>query len=237
MSRHAAIHDIRFNGEYGRIHYWKGWKIKTQNFHNIKVIMPPGAPVIISDFHSTINGRAWLRPSLNRHHMGIDIYAKKGTPILASSDGIVIEAINESCWGPTLHIYHGPDAKNAGIHALYGHLGEMLVEQGDQVKRGQKIAEMGGPLPKCGGWIEHLHFQIGRSARVGEKGNSWGHNYFITDGHSSTNPHLLWENGPGQVTCFKPGEVYKEGTLTYPVQCLNENDSKAYLNPLPKEKN
>ena len=59
-----------------------------------------------------------------------------GQSILAAADGKVLEATVEQCWGPTIAVEHGKGLDGHKIIALYGHVGEMLVDDGDQIKRG-----------------------------------------------------------------------------------------------------
>lgn len=219
LHRSKALQALAKEGKYGRVHAWD----KEEVPHNIPVVMPKEAPVIISDFHSRMGAKSGSR---SQRHQGMDIYAQPGTPILAAAEGQVLEAVVESCWGPTILIDHGKDVSGNRLLALYGHLGDMWVEHGEQVKRGEQIAVMGPPHPKCGAGMEHLHFQLARQARGPDKRNTWGWGYFLRDGNRSLNPHRFWANGPGRVTCFRKGEVYPEGTLTYPVACLPVPESQ-----------
>ena len=97
------------------------------------ITYPPGAPIIASGFESNIgvNGKTRSQP-----HQGIDIRGNDGQEILAVADGTVLEATEEKCWGPTLAVDHGKDRDGNNIIALYGHVGEMLVAEGDKVTRG-----------------------------------------------------------------------------------------------------
>ena len=187
----------------------------TQGF---TIIYPPGAPLIVSDFRDTLDGKGRMRDQI---HQGIDIAGNKGQLILAASDGKVLEATVEKCWGPTIAIDHGKGLDGKKIIALYGHLGEMLVTADEQVTRGQPIGSLGDnqDIFDCIAGLRHLHFQIGRNYRDSYKGTYWGWAYFLKDGNKGVNPHLYWSDGPNKVTCFKPNTKYKLGSLTYPVPC------------------
>ena len=187
----------------------------TQGF---TIIYPPGAPLIVSDFRDTLDGKGRMRDQI---HQGIDIAGNKGQLILAASDGKVLEATVEKCWGPTIAIDHGKGLDGKKIIALYGHLGEMLVTADEQVTRGQPIGSLGDnqDVFDCIAGLRHLHFQIGRNYRDSYKGTYWGWAYFLKDGNKGVNPHLYWSDGPNKVTCFKPNTKYKLGSLTYPVPC------------------
>lgn len=73
-------------------------------------------------------------------HNGIDYAAPKGTSIVAADDGVVIVASSLKGFGQTIVIKH-----NSELTTLYGHInpGSFLVNVGDTVKKGQKIAEVG----------------------------------------------------------------------------------------------
>ncbi|OXM86332.1 murein hydrolase activator EnvC family protein [Paenibacillus rigui] len=87
-------------------------------------------------------------------HKGIDLAMPNGTDILAAGDGVVIVASWWSGYGNTVIIDHG-----GGYWTLYGHIrnGGTVVEKGDTVKRGQKIAEVGSTGESTG---NHLHFEV-----------------------------------------------------------------------------
>ena len=87
-------------------------------------------------------------------HQGLDLAAPKGTDILAAEAGVVITASWMSGYGNTVVIDHGN-----GLWTLYGHIrnGGIMVNKGDEVKRGQKIAEVGSTGRSTG---YHLHFEV-----------------------------------------------------------------------------
>jgi murein DD-endopeptidase MepM/ murein hydrolase activator NlpD len=70
---------------------------------------------------------------------GIDIAASAGTPIVAAAPGTVVYAGNGlRGYGNLLILKH-----NADYLTAYAHNRVLLVKEGESVKRGQKIAEMG----------------------------------------------------------------------------------------------
>lgn len=85
-------------------------------------------------------------------HTGIDISNKKGTPIRASGDGTVIKAGWDSGYGELVIIDHGN-----GYESLYGHNSKIVVNTGQDIKRGQVIAYMGSTGRSTG---VHCHFEI-----------------------------------------------------------------------------
>ncbi|WP_442951244.1 murein hydrolase activator EnvC family protein [Paenibacillus soyae] len=87
-------------------------------------------------------------------HTGIDFAAPQGTAIYAAESGVVIVSQNWSGYGNCIIIDHGN-----GLWTLYGHIrnGGLLVDVGDQVDRGDKIAEVGSTGNSTG---PHLHFEV-----------------------------------------------------------------------------
>ena len=179
---------------------------------------PPGAPEIISGFMSRAGVDGGRRRSA---HRGIDIKGHYGQEILAAADGVVLDAVVDACWGPTIAVDHGDWDGDGRIVALYGHVGEMLVREGERVARGQVIARLEANEHEfaCISGVPHLHFQLGRQHRASKPEGVWGWGYFLEDGGRFHNPNLLWADGPFKVTCFEPGREYKAGRLTYPVPC------------------
>lgn len=88
-----------------------------------------------------------------RWHYGLDLAAKKGTPILASAPGVVIYVGRGfSGYGKLIVIEH-----DENWATLYSHLNKFSVKEGERVTRGQKIGEMGRTGRASG---VHLHFEI-----------------------------------------------------------------------------
>ncbi|MFP4623163.1 MAG: M23 family metallopeptidase [Gemmatimonadota bacterium] len=84
-----------------------------------------------------------LHPILNerRPHQGIDVVARRGTPVVAAAKGTVIYAGDtRAAYGYMIDIDHGN-----GIVTRYAHLekNSLVVRPGDRVKRWEKIAEVG----------------------------------------------------------------------------------------------
>ena len=84
--------------------------------------------------------RSRMHPVHNRPmpHRGVDIAASKGTPIYAAAKGRVVRAGWVVGYGLTVEIDHG-----FGYTTLYGHASKLLVRRGQQVRRGDIIAQVG----------------------------------------------------------------------------------------------
>ncbi len=87
-----------------------------------------------------------------RFHAGVDIADDTGTPIYSAFDGTVIVADYDQWNGYYIKIIHDNE-----IMTVYCHCNKLLVKNGDLVKAGQKIAEMGSTGSSTG---PHLHFEL-----------------------------------------------------------------------------
>lgn len=85
-------------------------------------------------------------------HAGLDIANYMGTPIYASADGDVTFTGARGGFGLVVKIDHGYD-----IATLYGHLSQVLVQNGQKVKRGELLARMGNTGRST---ASHLHYQV-----------------------------------------------------------------------------
>jgi len=85
-------------------------------------------------------------------HEGLDIANRMGTIIRAPADGEVTFAASKAGYGLTVILNHG-----YGIETWYGHLRKFIVNKGDQVKRGMKIALLGNSGRSTG---PHVHYEV-----------------------------------------------------------------------------
>jgi murein DD-endopeptidase MepM/ murein hydrolase activator NlpD len=94
------------------------------------------------------NGKATM-------HKGIDFAGKENTAIIATASGVVTWASTRYGYGNLIEINHGD-----GLMTRYGHNKNLLVNVGDVVNKGQKIARMGSTGRSTG---PHVHYEILRN--------------------------------------------------------------------------
>jgi lipoprotein NlpD len=122
---------------------------------------PSGPAVIASNLATaTHDGLVWSWPASGKiiqgfngtTSKGIDIAGNLGDPVYAAAGGRVVYAGSElRGFGKLIIIKHNDD-----YISVYAHNNVMLVKEGEAVKRGQKIAEMGSTdAPRV-----ELHFEI-----------------------------------------------------------------------------
>ena len=85
-------------------------------------------------------------------HIGIDIPAPAGTPIVAAKSGIVTVSHLGTSYGYWIEINHGD-----GITTRYAHNSQNLVKKDDWVEKGEVIALVGTTGTSTG---NHLHFEV-----------------------------------------------------------------------------
>ena len=122
---------------------------------HLPISTPVGTVEISSGYGYRIdplNGEASL-------HEGIDLRAPRGTPIMATGEGVVITAGRDADFGNLVEIDHG-----YGLITRYGHLDRITVKRGDHVALHQQIGLMGASGRATG---VHLHYEtrVNGSAR------------------------------------------------------------------------
>ena len=92
-------------------------------------------------------GRRW-----SAFHEGIDIPAGRGIPIFAACNGRVTTSKFMDNFGNTVWIEH-----RENLYTRYCHASQLVVKEGDIVKKGQLIAYVGSTGNSTG---NHLHFEV-----------------------------------------------------------------------------
>ena len=128
-----------------------------------------GAPaaVVADNVATAANGLAWRWPGKGSlvgafvggdpTHQGIDIAGKAGDPVLAAADGDVVYSGNGLLgYGELIIIKH-----NSNFLSAYGHNRKRLVQEGEKIRGGQQIAEMGSSATSR----DELHFEIRKNGK------------------------------------------------------------------------
>jgi len=105
----------------------------------------------------TLTSRFGTRNGKNHH--GIDIGARRGTPIRAAGGGTV----KFSGWGPTGYGLMIIIKHPGNLTTVYAHNSRNLVKEGSEVKRGQMIARVGKTGRASG---PHVHFEVRNDAHA-----------------------------------------------------------------------
>ena len=105
---------------------------------------------------STFGWRNPTTASVPKYHTGLDIAAKEGTVIKSATDGKIILASSKGDYGNHYQIQVND------VIIVYAHCKKLYLKQGDTVKQGQEIAEVGTTGNSTG---PHLHFEIRKGDR------------------------------------------------------------------------
>lgn len=97
--------------------------------------------------------RGFLPNKKRRPHLGIDLAASKGTPVLAAHDGTVIYTGREFKGYGKMVMIEGRE----GFATLYAHFSKITIREGEKVRQGDQIGLMGRTGRATG---THLHFEV-----------------------------------------------------------------------------
>ena len=96
---------------------------------------------IILPLTGVVTSRFGLRspttPSVPKDHTGLDIATNTGTVILSAMDGTVMLVSSEGDYGNHIKIINGD------IMTVYAHCKTIYVKEGQEIKQGEQIAEVG----------------------------------------------------------------------------------------------
>jgi murein DD-endopeptidase MepM/ murein hydrolase activator NlpD len=116
------------------------------------MMVPTRLPVVSANLGSVFGWRIDPITGSSALHTGLDFPAETGTPILAAAGGVVVVQEYNAPYGNMIEIDHGND-----LITRYAHASKVFVKQGDLVRNGQKIAEVGSTGRSTG---PHLHFEV-----------------------------------------------------------------------------
>lgn len=109
-----------------------------------------------------------------------------GAPVTATAHGLVVFARDFRLgWGNVVIVRHAylEAGQVAYADSLYGHLDSILVQEGQQVVRGQKVGTIGN---NRGMYNAHLHFELRKNLRIGMARSA-----FPRDFTNYWDPHLF----------------------------------------------
>lgn len=139
---------IAFTDSYGRTNYYSpdGYSFKAPFIRYPLQFKYVSSPFSLRRYHPIYHTYC--------AHTGVDLAAPYGTPIKASSDGVVTFAGPNNNYGYTIELKH--DAKYG---SLYAHLSKFAkgVQRGSHVQQGQVIGYVGNSGVTTGA---HLHYEF-----------------------------------------------------------------------------
>ena len=127
--------------------------ISGENKQNINTSIPTGYPLPFKKEPSSVYG--WRIDPFNlqtKRHQGIDFSVPAGTAVKATGDGKVIQSSYDQANGQIIEIDHGD-----GYRTKYAHLKTLYAQQGQVIKLGQVIGEVGSTGRSTSA---HLHYEV-----------------------------------------------------------------------------
>lgn len=117
-----------------------------------QAVRPSGWPIENGWISSGYGGRTDPFNGRQARHDGIDFAGRSGAEVQAVAAGIVSYAGPHDSYGNLVEVNHGN-----GYATRYAHGSRLLVQVGDKVARGQRLAEIGSTGRSTG---LHVHFEV-----------------------------------------------------------------------------
>jgi murein DD-endopeptidase MepM/ murein hydrolase activator NlpD len=123
---------------------------RTEELHELPAIMPANGRLV-----SGFGVRMHPIDKVRRMHTGIDITTPRGTPVVATADGVVSYAGRRGGYGITVEIKH----RKSGYTTRYAHLSQIpkSTRVGRRVNRGDLIAYSGSTGRST---APHVHYEV-----------------------------------------------------------------------------
>lgn len=121
-------------------------------------VYPTGRPITSGWLSSHFGKRTDPFTGKPEYHNGIDFAGKAGSDVVAVAAGVVTWSGKRYGYGNMVEIDHGN-----GYVTRYAHNQKNLVQVGDRVSQGQRIALMGSSGRSTG---PHVHFEVLHNGRV-----------------------------------------------------------------------
>jgi len=132
-------------------------ELLVSGLFTISIISQPSLAFPVSGKDVRSVGSIWGDPrdSGRRSHKGLDIFAKRGTPVLAGTNGRITRVGTTSLGGKVVWLRDDKSRQ----HLYYAHLLEQMVTRGQQVVIGDTLGLV-GDSGNAKGTSPHLHFGV-----------------------------------------------------------------------------
>jgi murein DD-endopeptidase MepM/ murein hydrolase activator NlpD len=109
-------------------------------------------PVADAEFTSPFGKYRTYSDGKKSHHVGLDLSQKRGVPVMAAADGLVLVAHEQAIFGNVVVVNHGHH-----VATSYNHLDSIAVQEGERVVAGQVVGTLGATGQSTG---PHLHWGL-----------------------------------------------------------------------------
>jgi murein DD-endopeptidase MepM/ murein hydrolase activator NlpD len=138
---------------WGQLHQL--WTLEARRLAQLPVGLPIEGEFVVS---SSYGLRIDPITGVPTHHEGLDFVAPPGTPVLASAPGTVTRSEWSGPYGQMVEVTHAENYKSR-----YAHLSRRLVQEGQQVERGELLGHLGSTGRSTG---PHLHYEVEHRGRT-----------------------------------------------------------------------
>ncbi|GAA4022749.1 hypothetical protein GCM10022409_03170 [Hymenobacter glaciei] len=163
-SADTVVLDFRYRAETTGQHLLRVQpELLTAGRYTLRVAREPSLSVFpVGGRNDAAAGSFWgaNRDGGSRRHEGIDIFAPRGTPAVAATDGFITRTGETALGGRVVWL---ADAAH-GEHLYYAHLDKQLVSPGQRVRAGDTLGLVGN-TGNARTTVPHLHFGIYQSGR------------------------------------------------------------------------
>lgn len=127
---------------------------RLMTLNEIANTLPLDDPMAVANYRRSSGFGTRIDPFRGRlaFHSGVDLAGPQGTRIKATSNGRVTFTGWKGAYGKAVDVDHG-----LGFVTRYGHLSQILVKNGQHVKKGDVIAVQGSTGRSTG---NHLHYEV-----------------------------------------------------------------------------
>lgn len=129
--------------------------LKRQAMQTFRSVQDPDMAFdwpVIGRISGEFGKRRFFNKQPRKPHSGLDIAVPKGTPVKAPADGRVVLTNDFFFSGNCIYIEHGQ-----GLISFYAHLDKIAVKDGQEVKKGEIIGQVGATGRVTG---PHLHWGV-----------------------------------------------------------------------------
>lgn len=131
--------------------------LKDSGIYHVRIYKQPAYEFPVAGKNSNAIQSFWGadRDGGARAHEGVDIFAARGTPVVAVARGRVGFTGNKGLGGKQVWLRE----EEAGFNVYYAHLDSFVVSDGDRVQPGDTLGFVGNTGNAAGG-APHLHFGV-----------------------------------------------------------------------------
>ena len=154
LGEHAFTKAIQETGEFQLVIQPQ---IGLQTNFSLQIFTQPTLDFPVAGEDNTAIKSFWgaARDGGKRKHEGVDIFAARGTELIAATDGVIFRTGNYGLGGKQVWLRDGL----FGHSLYYAHLDSILVNRGQSVKRGDVVGLVGN-TGNARTTPPHLHFGI-----------------------------------------------------------------------------